>query len=165
MPSYAASPSSTPLLQETIGANFERTAARFPDAPALIDAPSGRTWTYARLQQDVNDVAAGLVARGLQAGDRVGIWSPNCPEWTIAQYATAKAGIILVNVNPAYRQAELDFVVRQSGMRMLLTAPSDARNDYEGMARTALETGADLTGLVFLAGDGEDGFAAVSVRR
>ena len=162
MPSYAASPSSTPLLQETIGANFERTAARFPDAPALIDAPSGRTWTYARLRQDVNDVAAGLVARGLQAGDRVGIWSPNCPEWTIAQYATAKAGIILVNVNPAYRQAELDFVVRQSGMRMLLTAPSDARNDYEGMARTALETGADLTGLVFLAGDGEDGFAALA---
>ena len=162
MPSYAASPSSTPLLQETIGANFERTAARFPDAPALIDAPSGRTWSYARLQEDVNDVAAGLIALGLQAGDRVGIWSPNCPEWTIAQYATARAGIILVNVNPAYRQTELDFVVRQSGMRMLLTAPSDARNDYEGMARAALDTGSDLTGLVFLSGDGADSFAALA---
>ena len=162
MPSYAASPSSTPLLQETIGANFERTAARFPDAPALIDAPSGRTWTYARLQEDVNDVAAGLIALGLQAGDRVGIWSPNCPEWTIAQYATARAGIILVNVNPAYRQTELDFVVRQSGMRMLLTAPSDARNDYEGMARAALDAGSDLTGLVFLSGDGADSFAALA---
>ncbi|MCQ1949198.1 AMP-binding protein [Arthrobacter sp. zg-Y859] len=162
MSSYAASPSQIPLLAETIGENFERTVRRFPDATALIDAPTGRSWTYAELDRQVNDVAAGLMARGIQAGDRVGIWSPNCAEWTIAQYATAKAGAILVNVNPAYRQAELDFVVKQSGMRMLLTAPSDQRNDYEAMARSALETGAGLETLVFLSGVGADSFEVLA---
>ncbi|WP_146360938.1 AMP-binding protein [Arthrobacter yangruifuii] len=162
MSSYAASPSQVPLLEETIGANFERTARRFPAAPALIDVPTGRTWTYAELNADVNDVAAGLLSRGVQAGDRVGIWSPNCAEWTVAQYATAKAGAILVNVNPAYRQHELDFVVKQSGMQMLLTAPSDRRSGYEEMAQAALQAGESLTDLVFLSGDGAGSFTALA---
>ncbi len=163
MSSYASSPSATPLLEETIGANLERTAGRFPDAAALIDIPAGRSWTYAEFNADVNDLAAGLLERGIQAGDRVGIWSPNCAEWTLVQYATAKAGAILVNVNPAYRQSELDFVVKQSGMRMLFTAPGDARSDYEGMARSAqlMEPALEL---VFLAGGGDDGFAALAAQ-
>ncbi|MCC3293878.1 AMP-binding protein [Arthrobacter sp. zg-Y411] len=162
MPSYAASASDTPLLDETIGANLERTAQRFPQATAVIDVPTGRTWTYAEFNAEVNAVAAGLLARGIGAGDRVGIWSPNCAEWTVAQYATAKAGAILVNVNPAYRQSELDFVVRQSGMRMLLTAPSEKRSDYAAMAQTALESGGSLTALVHLAGDGAGSFNALA---
>ncbi|MCC3272642.1 AMP-binding protein [Arthrobacter zhangbolii] len=162
MPSYAASASDTPLLDETIGANLERTAQRFPQATAVIDVPTGRTWTYAEFNAEVNAVAAGLLARGIGAGDRVGIWSPNCAEWTVAQYATAKAGAILVNVDPAYRQSELDFVVRQSGMRMLLTAPSEKRSDYAAMAQTALESGGSLTALVHLAGDGAGSFNALA---
>ena len=162
LPSYAASPSPTPLLAETIGTNLEGSVARFPDATALIDVPSGRSWTYTEFDREVNDVAAGLLSRGIEAGDRVGIWSPNCAEWTVAQYATAKAGAILVNVNPAYRQSELDFVVKQSGMRMLLTAPSEQRSDYEAMASAALQTGGSLTELVFLAGEGPSSFEALA---
>lgn len=161
MPSYAASPFPAPLLNETIGANLERNASRFPDADALIDVPTGRSWTYAEFNRDVDDLAAGLLARGVRAGDRVGIWSPNCAEWTLLQYATAKAGAVLVNVNPAYRQSELDFVVNQSGMRMLFTAPGDPRNDYEVMARNAQQQ-ADLLDVVYLAGAGTDGLAALA---
>lgn len=162
MPSYASSPSPVPLLQETIGANLDQVALRYPDSRALIDVPSGRTWTYAEFNSDVNNLAAGLIARGVRAGDRVGIWAPNCPEWTLIQYATAKAGIILVNVNPAYRQSELDFVVKQSGMRMLFTAPSDPRNDYEAMATRTLTVAEALTELVVLTGQAGDGFAALA---
>ena len=163
MSSYASSPSATPLLNETIGANLERTVRRFPDAAALIDVPTGRSWTYAEFNADVDHLAGGLLERGIRAGDRVGIWSPNCAEWTLVQYATAKAGAILVNVNPAYRQSELDFVVKQSGMRMLFTAPGDARSDYERMAREAQEKERSLE-LVFLAGEGDDGFAALAAK-
>ena len=106
MTSYTSTSSPTPLLDETIGINLERNAARFPNSAALIDIPAGRSWTYAEFNRDVDILAAGLLARGIRAGDRVGIWSPNCAEWTIVQYATAKAGAVLVNVNPAYRQAE-----------------------------------------------------------
>ena len=162
LPSYAASTSATPLLDETIGANLEGAAQRFPHAAALIDVPTGRAWTYAEFNAEVNAVAAGLLAHGIETGDRVGIWSPNCAEWTVAQYATAKAGAILVNVNPAYRQSELDFVVRQSGMRMLLTASSDTRSDYAAMAQAALESGGSLTDLVVLAGEGADSFTALA---
>ncbi|MCC3265515.1 AMP-binding protein [Arthrobacter gengyunqii] len=161
MPSYASSPSPTPLLDETIGVNLERNVLRFPDAAALIDVPTGRSWTYAEFNRDVDDLAAGLLERGIRAGDRVGIWSPNCAEWTLVQYATAKAGAVLVTVNPAYRQSELDFVVKQSGMRMLFTAPGDPRNDYEVMAREAQQQAGSLD-LVFLAGEDSNGFAALS---
>ncbi|MFI7544303.1 AMP-binding protein [Actinoplanes sp. NPDC049599] len=133
MLSYASATSDVPLLGETIGANLERTVAAFGDREALVDVPSGRRWTYAQFDEAVNEVARGLLARGINKGDRVGIWAPNCAEWVITQYATAKIGAILVNVNPAYRTHELEYVVRQSGLRLLVSAVAFKTSDYRGM--------------------------------
>src|SRR3954447_12642113 len=133
MLSYACATSDVPLLGETIGANLERTVAAFADRAALVDVSSGRRWTYAQFDAAVNEVARGLLARGIDKGDRVGIWAPNCAEWVITQYATAKIGTILVNVNPAYRTHELAYVVRQSGLRLLISAVAFKTSDYRGM--------------------------------
>jgi fatty-acyl-CoA synthase len=133
MLSYASGVSDVPLLGETIGANLERTTARFADREALVDVATGRRWTYAELDTAVGEVASGLLARGIAKGDRVGIWAPNCAEWVITQYATAKIGAILVNVNPAYRTHELAYVVEQSGMRLLISAVRFKTSDYRGM--------------------------------
>jgi fatty-acyl-CoA synthase len=133
MVSYASGVADLPLLGETIGANLERTVARFGDREALVDVAAGRRWTYAQLDADVNRLARGLLARGIAKGDRVGIWAPNCAAWVITQYATAKIGAILVNVNPAYRTHELQYVVRQSGMKMLISAVSFKSSDYREM--------------------------------
>ncbi|UQU66475.1 AMP-binding protein [Couchioplanes caeruleus] len=133
MLSYASGTSDVPLLGETIGANLERTVAAFGDREALVDVPTGRRWTYAEFDAAINDVARGLLARGIAKGDRVGIWAPNCAEWVLVQYATAKIGAILVNVNPAYRTHELDYVVRQSGMRLLISAVGFKTSDYRAM--------------------------------
>jgi fatty-acyl-CoA synthase len=135
-PSYASGISDRPLLGETIGENFERTVARFGDREALVDVASGRRWTYASLNADVDRLARGLRARGIEKGDRVGIWAPNCAEWVITQYATAKIGAVLVNVNPAYRTHELEFVVKQSGMKLLISAVSFKTSDYRGMVES-----------------------------
>ena len=126
MLAYTAGDTDVPLLEETIGANFERIAARFPYHDALIEAAAvpgeeARRWSYTKLNDDVDRLARALLALGVAKGERIGIWSPNCAEWTILQYATAKIGAILVNVNPAYRSHELEFVVTQNGMRMLVT--------------------------------------------
>ena len=121
------------LLVETIGANFQRTVAAHPDREALVDVASGRRWTWAALDRDVDAVARGLLATGLQIGDRIGIWAPNCAEWTITQLATAKIGVILVNVNPAYRTHEFGYVVNQSGMRLLISATRHKTSDYRSM--------------------------------
>ena len=115
--SYASGASAAPLLGETIGENLERAAARYPGREALVDVAAGRRWTYAQLDRDVRSLAKGLLAAGIETGDRVGIWSPNCAEWVIVQYATALVGAILVNVNPAYRAHELEYVLNQSGVR------------------------------------------------
>jgi fatty-acyl-CoA synthase len=131
--SYASASAQTPLLGETIGANFERTVSRFPDREALVDVPTGRRWTYAELDAEVDRLALSLLARGVAKADRVGIWAPNCAEWVIVQYATAKIGAILVNVNPAYRAHELAYVVEQSGMRLLISAQSHKGSDYRAM--------------------------------
>jgi fatty-acyl-CoA synthase len=131
--SYASGISDVPLLGETIGANLERTVARFGDREALVDVAAGRRWTYAEFDADVNRLANGLLARGIATGDRVGIWAPNCAEWVLVQYATAKIGAILVNINPAYRTHELDFVVKQSGLSLLISAVSFKTSDYRGM--------------------------------
>ncbi len=133
MLSYTSAVADTPLLGETIGANFERTVARYGSREALVDVPSGRRWSYAELDADVNRVAVALLARGISKGDRVGIWSPNCAEWVLVQYATAKIGAILVNVNPAYRAHELAHVVEQSGMRLLISAVTHKGSDYRAM--------------------------------
>ncbi|MEV1170700.1 AMP-binding protein [Nonomuraea sp. NPDC049784] len=131
--SYASGVSEVPLLGETIGENFERTVARFGEREALADVAAGRRWTYAELDAAVNEVALGLMARGIAKGDRVGIWAPNCAEWVLVQYATAKIGAILVNVNPAYRAHELAYVVKQSGMRLLISAVAHKTSDYRAM--------------------------------
>ncbi|GAC1382836.1 MAG: AMP-binding protein [Marmoricola sp.] len=140
MESYAAGETTPPLLEETIGAHFERTVAAYPDHEALVEVASGRRWTYSELNRDVDALARGLIGAGLARGDRIGIWAPNCAEWTLAQYATAKIGAILVNVNPAYRTHEFAYAVNQSGMRMLISAESFKTSDYREMvAQTAAE--------------------------
>lgn len=155
MRAYTAGDTDVPLLEETIGQNFERVVARFPFHDALIEAAAvpgadARRWSYTKLNDDVDRLARALLALGVAKGERIGIWSPNCAEWTILQYATAKIGAVLVNVNPAYRSYELEFVVRQNGMRMLVTAPSDRNSDYVAMARQALAQCPELRELVFL---------------
>ncbi|MCB4820341.1 AMP-binding protein [Roseicella aerolata] len=134
--SYVHGASDVPLLGETIGANFRATAARLPDHPALIVRHQGIRWSYAELAARVEDFAAGLLALGLQPGDRVGIWSPNNAEWVVAQYATAWAGLILVNINPAYRLAELEYALNKVGCAALITATAHRSSDYIGMLNT-----------------------------
>jgi fatty-acyl-CoA synthase len=97
--SYDAGPTDTAILEETIGENFERMAAADPGAEALVDVAGGRRWTYGELNAEVDLIARGLMSRGIEQGKRIGIWAPNCPEWTIVQYATAKIGAILVTSN------------------------------------------------------------------
>ena len=159
MRAYTAGDTDVPLLEETIGDNFERMVARFPFHDALIEAApvpgaDARRWSYTKMNDDVDRLARALLASGVAKGERVGIWSPNCAEWTLLQYATAKAGAVLVNVNPAYRSHELEFVVKQNGMRMLVTAPSDRNSGYVGMARRALAECPELRELVFLPSPG-----------
>ncbi|MFB0834115.1 AMP-binding protein [Arthrobacter halodurans] len=143
-----------PVLEETIGANFRRIAGLNPQREAIVEASTGRSWTYARMDEDTDRIARALMAAGVGRGERVGIWSPNCAEWTLLQYATAKAGIVLVNVNPAYRTHELAFVVEQCGMRALVVAPADANSDYPAMARRVRADTPGLRELVLLPGPG-----------
>jgi fatty-acyl-CoA synthase len=143
--SYASGPSPTPLLGHTIGADFDRTVAAHGDRDALVDrataplpwldttGPDGRRWTYRKLAAEVDAVALGLLELGVGTGDRVGIWAPNCAEWVFVQYATAKIGAILVNINPAYRVHELEYVLNQAGIRTLVAAPAFKTSDYAGM--------------------------------
>ena len=133
MESYAKGETTPALLEETIGANFERTAAAHADREALVEVASGRRWTWAELERDVDALARGLMAAGLGKGDRVGIWAPNCAEWTLVQFAAAKAGIVLVNVNPSYRTHEFAYAVNQSGLRLLLATSSFKTSDYRAM--------------------------------
>ncbi|MGW5413287.1 AMP-binding protein [Actinomadura geliboluensis] len=131
--SYASGVSTTPLLGDTIGANLDKTVAAFPERDALVDRTSGRRWTYEQFADDVEAVALGLRDLGVVKGDRVGIWSPNCAEWMLVQYATAKLGAILVNINPAYRVHELEFVLNQAGIRTLVSASTFKTSDYAAM--------------------------------
>ncbi|MCV7300965.1 AMP-binding protein [Mycobacterium barrassiae] len=153
MKSQDAGPTDTAILEETIGANFERTVAAHPDGDALVDMASGRRWTYAELNEDIDVIARGLMALGIQVGDRIGIWSPNCAEWTIVQYATAKIGAILVNINPAYRTHELAYVLKQSGIRTLISATSFKTSDYVGMVDEVRAETPDLAEVLYLGTD------------
>ena len=134
--SYVHGATDIPLLGQTVGANFAATVARWPDRPALIVPPRDVRWSYAELAARVEDFAAGLLALGLKPGDRVGIWSPNNPEWVVTQFATARAGLILVNINPAYRLTELEYALNKVGCRALVTATAFKSSDYVGMLRT-----------------------------
>lgn len=131
--SYARGETTPALLEETIGANLSRTAATHADREALVECASGRRWTWAELDRDVDELARGLMGAGIQQGDRVGIWGPNSAEWTLVQFATARIGAILVNVNPAYRTHEFAYVANQSGMRLLVAATSFKTSDYRAM--------------------------------
>jgi fatty-acyl-CoA synthase len=150
-PSYASGTSTVPLLGSTIGANLDRTTARVADAhEALVECATGRRWTYRRFVADVDAVALGLDALGVAKGDRVGIWAPNCAEWAFVQYATAKLGAILVNINPAYRTHELSYVLRQAGISVLVSAPEFKTSDYRAMIAEVREDCPDLSQVVFL---------------
>jgi fatty-acyl-CoA synthase len=143
-PSYSHGISDLPLLGETIGQNLRRVASAFPDREVLVDVPSGRRWTYRKFDEEVGALARGLLAAGVDKGDRVGIWSPNNPEWVLLQYATAEIGAILVNVNPAYRTHEVAFALRQSGVKLLVSAVAYKTSDYRAMVE---EVRADLPAL------------------
>jgi len=137
-----------PLIGDTIGENLDRAAEAFAERDALIEWWSGRRWTYREFVSDVDVLATGLLDAGLAKGDRVGIWSPNCAEWTITQYATAKIGAILVTVNPAYRAHELEYVLNQAGVRMLIAAA-----EYSGMIDEVHPRCVALAHVALLGGD------------
>src|SRR3954454_2871488 len=134
--SYAHGVSSTPLIGDTIGVHFDKSAERWPDRPALIVRQQNVRWTYRELKEQVDAFAAGLLALGLAPGDRIGIWSPNNAEWVITQFATAKAGLIMVNINPAYRISELEYALNKVGCKALVTATQFKTSDYIGMINT-----------------------------
>jgi fatty-acyl-CoA synthase len=150
LPSYASGTSDTPLLGETIDANLRRTVDAHPDREALVECATGRRWTYAELDREVDAVARGLISYGIGKGDRVGIWAPNCAEWFLVQYATARIGAILVNVNPAYRVHELSYVLNQSGVHLLVSAESFKTSDYRAMVDDVRRDTHGLERTVFL---------------
>ncbi len=164
-PSYASGTSTVPLLGDTIGLNFDRTAAAHAGREALVDVATGRRWTYAELQADVDALALGLLGAGVGIGDRVGIWAPNLPEWAMTQYATAKIGAVLVNINPAYRTHELAFVLKQAGISVLVSARDFKTSDYAGMIEEVRPQCPALRSVVLI-GSGEwDGLLAAGRRR
>jgi len=153
MKSYDAGPTDIPILEETIGENFERTVAAHPDAEALVDVAGKRRWSYRELNDEIDVLARGLMALGIEPGERVGIWAPNCAEWTIVQYATAKIGAVLVNINPAYRTHELSYVLTQSGVRTLISATAFKTSDYVAMVEEVRPESHILREVVFLGTD------------
>ncbi|WP_007023173.1 AMP-binding protein [Saccharomonospora iraqiensis] len=154
-PSYASGPSAVPLLGDTIGDNLARTVAAHGGREAVVDVATGRRWTYREFADEVDVVALGLADLGVTKGDRVGIWAPNCPEWTIVQYATARLGAVLVTINPAYRVHELEYVLRQAGIGTLIAARSHRTSDYAAMIERVRPDCPDLTDVVLL---GEHGW-------
>src|SRR4051794_12202666 len=131
--SYSSGIGMTPLLGETIGANLDRAGAQYGDREALVVRHQDVRWTYAELGEEVDRAARSIAALGVGKGDRVGIWAPNCAEWVVVQFATAKLGVILVNINPAYRTTELAYALRQSGCRALVSATEFKTSDYRAM--------------------------------
>ncbi|TDI61564.1 MAG: AMP-binding protein [Alphaproteobacteria bacterium] len=169
--SYACGPTTEPLSYETIGNAFDRIAATFPDRPAVIARHQNIRWTYAEFKREVDAFAAGLVALGLEPGDRIGMWAPNRIEWVVTQYASAKAGLILVNINPAYRPQELAYCLKKVGCKALVTAAHFKTSDYIAMLNELIpeladsEPGAlkskafpELTTLIRLGDEATDGF-------
>jgi fatty-acyl-CoA synthase len=152
---YASGPSDIALLGETIGANLERMASRFAQREAVAGCHQSVSLTYAELDAAVDRLAGGLLRAGIERGDRVGIWSPNCVEWMLVQYATAKTGAILVNLNPAYRTQELRYALRQSGVRLLFSATTFKSSDYAAMI-DEVRGGLDLLERVVFVDDADD---------
>lgn len=131
--SYAHGTGTTALLGDTIGRNLDRAVGAFPEREALVDVVSGRRWTYAGFGAAVRELARGLMASGVAKGDRVGIWAVNCPEWVLVQYATARIGAVMVNINPAYRAHELEYVLNQAGVSVLIASLAHRTSDYRAL--------------------------------
>jgi fatty-acyl-CoA synthase len=157
MLSYASGPSSLPLLGETIGENLRRTVDAHGDSEALVVPHQGYRATYRQLWEQISLAARGLIARGVVRGDRVGIWSPNRFEWVVIQFATARIGAILVNINPAYRTSELEYALRQSGVSFLVLAKGFRQTDYAGMLGEVKDACPDLREALVL----EDGWESL----
>src|SRR5712671_6739670 len=134
--SYVHGASDRPFIGDTIGVHFDRIVERFGERDALIVRHQQIRWSYRELKARVDAFAAGLLSLGLNRGDRLGVWSPNNAEWVVTQFATAKAGLILVNINPAYRLAELEYALNNAGCVALITATRFKTSDYIGMINT-----------------------------
>ncbi|MET8471454.1 AMP-binding protein [Streptomyces sp. NPDC006422] len=160
--SYTHGTSEVPLLGDTIGGNLRRTVEAWPDREALVDVESGRRWTYAEFGADVDELARGLLARGVAKGDRVGIWAVNCAEWVLVQYATARIGAIMVNINPAYRAHELAFVLKQSGVSLLISSTEHKGTDYRELVRQVASECPLLREKVFIGTDSWDALVAAA---
>ncbi|MCH0542692.1 AMP-binding protein [Streptomyces sp. MUM 203J] len=158
--SYAHGTGGTPLLGDTIGADLARSVARWPDREALVDVPSGRRWTYAEFGGAVDELARALLASGVAKGDRVGIWAVNCPEWVLVQYATARIGAIMVNINPAYRVHELVYVLNQAGVSLLVASLSHRTSDYRALVEEARDRCPALRETVYIGDASWDAFVA-----
>ncbi|MEV0124698.1 AMP-binding protein [Streptomyces sp. NPDC050703] len=151
--SYAHGTSGTPLLGDTIGRNLDRAVASFPERDALVDVAAGTRWTYAEFGDAVARLARGFLGSGVEKGDRVGIWAVNCAEWVLVQYATARIGAIMVNINPAYRAHELEFVLNQSGVSLLVASQSHKSSDYRALVDEVRPRCPRLRGVHYI-GDG-----------
>ncbi|MFC9684380.1 AMP-binding protein [Streptomyces sp. NPDC056948] len=149
MTSYSHGTGGTALLGDTIGANLDRAVAAWPEREALVDVPSGRRWTYARFGASVDELASALTASGVAKGDRVGIWAVNCPEWVLVQYATARIGAIMVNINPAYRTHEVEYVLNQAGVSLLFASAGHKGSDYRAMVEQVRGSCAGLREVVY----------------
>ncbi|MCC9689019.1 AMP-binding protein [Streptomyces sp. MNU103] len=158
--SYSHGTGATPLLGDTIGANLDRAVAAWPDREALVDVESGRRWTYAEFAEHVDELASALLNSGVTKGDRVGIWAVNCPEWVFTQYATARIGAVMVNINPAYRTHEVEYVLRQSGIRLLIASLSHKASDYRAMAQEVRGRCPELREVVYIGDPSWDALTA-----
>src|SRR4051795_7094798 len=159
-PSYVHGASATPLLGQTIGENLDRAVEAYGEREALVSCHQRLRYTYAELGEAVDRLARAPPASGLEPGDRLGIWSPNRAEWVLVQYATAKAGIVLVNLNPAYRTSELEYALRQSGCRALIAAPAFKTSDYAAMIEEVRPNLPELEQVVLLGSPEWDALAA-----
>ncbi|MFF2961983.1 AMP-binding protein [Streptomyces sp. NPDC057963] len=131
--SYAHGTGTTALLGDTVAGNLDRAVEAFGEREALVDVPSGRRWTYTEFGAAVDELARALMTSGVAKGDRVGIWAINCPEWVLVQYATARIGAVMVNINPAYRAHELEYVLKQAGISLLVSSLSHRTSDYRAL--------------------------------
>ncbi len=138
LPSYSIGSQTTPLLAMTIGAAFDLAVERYPEREALVVRHQQLRYTWKQLAVEVDRCAQGLLSLGLEVGERVGIWAPNCAQWCIAQFATAKVGVVLVNINPAYRPSEIEYALKQSGCRWLICSDVFKSSNYHEMLYTLL---------------------------
>ncbi|MEU8571643.1 AMP-binding protein [Streptomyces pathocidini] len=162
--SYSSGTRTGPLLGHTIGADLDRAVAAHPDREALVDILSGRRWTYAEFARAVDEVALGLLAKGVRKGARVGIWAVNCAEWAFVQYATARIGAIMVNINPAYRVHELAYVLKQAGAEVLVASVAHKSSDYRRMVEQVRADCPALRDVVYIGDPTWDGLVAAGER-